>query len=273
MPTMNIARKLLSSLFIFLLIFTFFSQASKPVNAACEFVFSHAITTQNGSYTLVVFNSSALPSATKVGTVKIKGKSYDIISVANKPYATAQVPKQTGFSLIYSDSKGQCTGVSTSSQNYDPTKDPYQTATPGERWKVITDSGGNETCVLAPDGNGPYINELTCLAQGLSGKVDVPCVDECSIGGIINVDIGDNGGETVEQVLFISIAIASIISFIIAGFGAVKIITSAGNPTGINAGREMIISAISGLLFIIFSITILTIIGVDTLQIPGFGIY
>ena len=57
-----------------------------------------------------------------------------------------------------------------------------------------------------------------------------------------------------------------------AGFGAVRIVTSAGNPSGINAGREMIISAISGLLFIIFSVTILNIIGVETLKIPGIGI-
>ncbi len=271
MPTINLARKLLSSLFVFLLIFTFFSQVAKPASAACDFVFSHAITTQNGDNTLVVFNSSVLPSATKVGTAKIKGKNYDIVSVANKPYAVAQVPKQTGFSVSYSDSDGSCSGVSTSSQNYDPTKDPYQsTITTGERWKVVTDSDGDESCVLASDGNGPYINKLTCEAHGLSYKnANVPCNPTCSIGGVLEFDTGDSGGSTVTTILTVSISIAAVVAFILAGFGAVKIVTSAGNPSGINAGREMIISAISGLLFIVFAVTILEIIGANILNLPG----
>lgn len=66
---------------------------------------------------------------------------------------------------------------------------------------------------------------------------------------------------------------------VIAGFGAVIILiysgyilmTSEGNKERIAAARETITSAILGLLFIIFSIVILEIIGVDILRIPGFG--
>jgi len=64
---------------------------------------------------------------------------------------------------------------------------------------------------------------------------------------------------------------------VIAGFGAIIIIiysgyvlaTSQGNKEKIAAARETLTSAILGLLFIIFSIVILEIIGVDILRIPG----
>lgn len=73
--------------------------------------------------------------------------------------------------------------------------------------------------------------------------------------------------------------VGSIFSFIltIAGFGAIIIIiyagyvliTSRGNKERIAAARETLTSAIVGLLFIIFSLVILEIIGVDILKIPG----
>src|SRR3972149_1820016 len=63
----------------------------------------------------------------------------------------------------------------------------------------------------------------------------------------------------------------------IAGFGAIIIIiysgyiliTSGGDKEKIAGARETITSAVVGLLFIIFSIVILEIIGVDILKIPG----
>ncbi len=60
------------------------------------------------------------------------------------------------------------------------------------------------------------------------------------------------------------------IAFLLILFGGFQIITSAGNPERLNAGRELITSAIAGLLLIIFSIFLLKVIGVDILGIPGF---
>lgn len=52
--------------------------------------------------------------------------------------------------------------------------------------------------------------------------------------------------------------------------GAFKMITSAGNPDSVKAGSEQITSAVIGLLFIIFAVLLLKVIGVDILDLPGF---
>jgi len=51
--------------------------------------------------------------------------------------------------------------------------------------------------------------------------------------------------------------------------GAIQILTSAGNPDKVKAGKELITSALSGLLLVILSIFLLKLIGVDILHIPG----
>lgn len=64
--------------------------------------------------------------------------------------------------------------------------------------------------------------------------------------------------------------IAGGIAFLLMIFGSLQMVTSQGNPEQLKKGREQFIAAISGLLFIIFSITLLQIIGADILGIPGF---
>ena len=60
----------------------------------------------------------------------------------------------------------------------------------------------------------------------------------------------------------------AVILIIIAGY---RLMASQGNPEAVQAAREQITSAIVGLVFVIFSLVILQVIGVDLLKIPGFG--
>jgi hypothetical protein len=76
---------------------------------------------------------------------------------------------------------------------------------------------------------------------------------------------------TINKFITVSIGIGGIIAFILIVIGAFQIILSAGNPDRVKAGKEMITSAIAGLLLIIFSVFILKIIGYDILEIPRFG--
>jgi len=54
-------------------------------------------------------------------------------------------------------------------------------------------------------------------------------------------------------------------------FGAFQMMTSAGNPEKLNEGKELVSAAVAGLMFIIFSVFLLKLIGQDILAIPGFG--
>lgn len=60
------------------------------------------------------------------------------------------------------------------------------------------------------------------------------------------------------------------ISLLLMIYGAMLWITSGGNPDNMKKAQDQFTNAAIGLLFIIFSIMILKIIGVDILQIPGF---
>ena len=48
-----------------------------------------------------------------------------------------------------------------------------------------------------------------------------------------------------------------------------KFMTSQGDPERVKEAREILTSAVIGLLFLIFSLVILEVIGVDLLGIPG----
>lgn len=77
--------------------------------------------------------------------------------------------------------------------------------------------------------------------------------------------------QLVNWILKNAIGIGGGIAFLLITFGIFTIITSGGNPEKLNKGKDIIVSAITGLLMIIFSVVLLQIIGVDILAIPGFG--
>lgn len=85
-------------------------------------------------------------------------------------------------------------------------------------------------------------------------------------GGSCGTAIGTfstNPIDFVGQVLTIATGLAGGIAFILMVIGAIRVLTSTGNPQNVNAGRDMIIAALAGLLFIIFSVLILRFIGVN----------
>lgn len=59
------------------------------------------------------------------------------------------------------------------------------------------------------------------------------------------------------------------LAFLLILYAGYQIITSAGNPKKIAAGKELLTAAIAGLLLLIFSVYVLETIGVDILRLPG----
>ena len=73
--------------------------------------------------------------------------------------------------------------------------------------------------------------------------------------------------ELVKWILGWSIAMGGGIAFLLSLWGGVTIILAGGNPEKMNEGKEIITSAVSGLLFILFSVFLLRLIGVNILEI------
>ncbi|OGV89602.1 hypothetical protein A2Z41_02640 [Microgenomates group bacterium RBG_19FT_COMBO_39_10] len=91
---------------------------------------------------------------------------------------------------------------------------------------------------------------------------------------IINTAIGPIDVESpqafVTRILTFAIGIGGGIATLLIIFGGLQVLTSGGNPEKVQSGKELITSAISGLLLIVFAVFILRIIGVEILGISGF---
>lgn len=73
------------------------------------------------------------------------------------------------------------------------------------------------------------------------------------------------------QLLGWAVGIGGGLAFILIVYAGFMIMTAAGNPERLKAGQELLTSAISGLILLIFSIFVLRFIGIDILGLNNFG--
>lgn len=104
-------------------------------------------------------------------------------------------------------------------------------------------------------------NDPTCDG-GKGIDTAIGCIDvlnesgpEAFLGDILKWAVGVGGG----------------IAFLLIVYASFMIMTSSGNPERLKAGQELLTSAISGLVLLIFSVFILKFIGVDILGLDKFG--
>jgi hypothetical protein len=74
-----------------------------------------------------------------------------------------------------------------------------------------------------------------------------------------------------EALLTFLAGTAGAISLIIMLMATIQIMTGGDNAEQVKKGKELFTGAITGLLFIIFSVTLLKIIAGDIIQLPGFN--
>lgn len=133
---------------------------------------------------------------------------------------------------------------------------------PGPKaWKVSCCDTASQ-CVNAPIANNSGASGTNFSPFGKCGGTVIDTALGC-------IDV--SGTNFVTKLLSFGIGIAGGIAFLLIIFGGFQILTSAGNPERLNAGKELISSAITGLLLIVFSVFLLKFIGVDLLCVPGFG--
>ena len=83
--------------------------------------------------------------------------------------------------------------------------------------------------------------------------------------------IPSNPESIINTIIRIGLTLGGGIVLVMILVGAFMLSTSKGDPKKTQEAKELITSAIIGLLFIIFSITILQFIGASVIKIPGFG--
>lgn len=97
----------------------------------------------------------------------------------------------------------------------------------------------------------------------------------CGSGGIDTaigcLNVLSSPEDFLGQLLGWGVGVGSGIAFILIVYAGFMIMTSAGNPERLKAGQELLTSAISGLILLIFSIFALRFIGMDILGLCRFG--
>lgn len=105
-------------------------------------------------------------------------------------------------------------------------------------------------------------------------SVYAACNPDAPTAGTVCTALGEIPTDQTKFVVWVLarvIGIGGAIAFLLLASGAFQILTSSGNPERVKKGTETITAAISGLLFIILSLFLLRLIGVEIFQIPGFG--
>lgn len=106
--------------------------------------------------------------------------------------------------------------------------------------------------------------ELRCNPSG--GKADSGI--ETAIGCISVLDSPD---VFLGAILKWAVGIGGGLAFILIVYAGFMIMSATGSPDRLKAGQELLTSALSGLILLVFSIFILKFIGVDILGLGAFG--
>jgi len=113
-----------------------------------------------------------------------------------------------------------------------------------------------------------------CKQQIKEGTEEFIACQDCFSNNGIWTAVGcipSNPESVIKTVITIGLAAGGGIVLIMILVGSFMLSVSQGDPNKTKEAKEIITSAIIGLLFVIFSVTILQFIGVSILRIPGFG--
>lgn len=86
----------------------------------------------------------------------------------------------------------------------------------------------------------------------------------------LGIDVGTEPGELARSFFSVLLSISGGLALLLFIYAGYKIMAARGNPEKFQEAKDRFTSTILGLLFIILSLVILQVIGVDLLQIPGF---
>lgn len=96
-------------------------------------------------------------------------------------------------------------------------------------------------------------------------------IPKLAFADVVHTGIGDidtDPAKFVNAILRIAIGMAGGIAFLLIIYGGFRLALSSGDPKAIQEGRDIITSAIVGLIIIVLSVFLLRVIGIDILGLP-----
>lgn len=189
----------------------------------------------NGTTSVTVNNGIASGDANISEDADGKTLTVTLQSVVGGTICGANVPIRT---------KGGCTEEGRKKPSTPVTTGTFSLC---EQASNETEKKACENCYegRAISGKSGIWTAVGCIPTGTQGIVET----------LLKIGLGLSGG-------FVVLAILA---------GSFMFATSAGETKKVQEAQEMITAAIVGLLFVIFSVIILQFIGVNLLQLPGFG--
>lgn len=235
-----------------------------------DFTFNSASPYDPGLYRAVLINGFGTPGATgcDLGDVRFTAIiAFDIhVDGPNVTFTWGPIPNwPNGASYFLAVEKvPNAPGTS-----YCPPQDNQITPFPKE---FTSANGDSFSWGSAP--TGFYIASLYTFGAEIASCVPFEVTDgsvtgenpcrfgACSTGlGSIPFSPTDLGG----KILAIGVGLAGGLALILMVIGAIRVLTSQGDQQRLNGGREMIVAAIAGLLFLVLAVVILEFIGVKIL--------
>jgi hypothetical protein len=92
-----------------------------------------------------------------------------------------------------------------------------------------------------------------------------------SVSTGLGIDFGTDAAGFVQSIFGLILGLAGGIALLLIMVSGYRLMFARGNPEKMQHVKESLTSAVVGLLFIIFSLVILEVIGVNILKLPGFG--
>lgn len=178
------------------------------------------------------------------------GQTYSVIGIQDP--STCECEAQHTISTSRSGATRICCGYYSES-----TKRCYATE---EEWLEAEDVNIYSICDQTK-------GETKQICLDCIGREDVPQGIWTAVGCI---PVNPTG--MIKSIIIVGLLSGGGISFLIILVGAFMLTISQGDPKKTSEAKEMITAALIGLIFIIFSVSILQFIGFNILHIPGFAV-
>ena len=110
-----------------------------------------------------------------------------------------------------------------------------------------------------------------CTQAGANRAICEQCMSQDKIWtGLGCIPFGETV-QTVRALMTIGLGISGTVVILTILYGSFMLSISGGDLKRVQEARDAITSAVMGLMFVIFSVTLLRFLGVNLLQLPAFG--